>query len=70
MPTDCYVCGNPVTPGADGKVQLEGVSHVDSPKAWAWGPEVVHDDCGPELTTPLDNRIGVDHQTTWQRMIP
>ncbi|MCA1603463.1 MAG: hypothetical protein LC776_18085 [Acidobacteria bacterium] len=57
-----------VEPGDDGKVQIEGVSHVDTPKAWVWGPVVVHDPCRLDLKTPLDDKIGQEYMALWERM--
>ena len=62
MDFTCHVCHERVEAGRDGKVQLEGVSHVDTPKAWIWGPVVVHDHCRVQVKTPFDDQIG---WSTW-----
>ena len=68
MDMTCHVCHELVEPGGDGKVQIEGVAHVDTPKAWVWGPVVVHDPCRLNLKTPFDDKIGGEYMTLWERM--
>lgn len=68
MDVTCHVCHEQVEAGCDGKVQLEGVSHVDTPKAWVWGPVVVHDDCRLGLETPFDDKIGLEYMALSERM--
>lgn len=66
----CHVCHQHVEAGRDGKVQLEGVSHVGTPKAWVWGPVVVHDDCRVQVKTPFDDKIGLEYMALSERMTP
>jgi hypothetical protein len=70
MDFNCHVCHRLVAPGHDGKVQIEGISHIDTPKAWVWGPVVVHDNCRLDLKTPFDDKIGLIYMALWQRMTP
>jgi hypothetical protein len=70
MDLNCHVCHKPVVPGHDRKVQIEGISHVKTPKAWVWGPVIVHDDCRLRLTTPFDDEVGQDYMTLSERMTP
>lgn len=70
MDLSCHVCGEQVAPGDDGKVRLEGISHIDTPKAWVWGPVIVHDDCRLHLETPHDDKIGLDYMALSERMTP
>lgn len=64
------MCGEQVTPGNDGKIQLEGISHVNAPKAWVWGPVIVHDDRRLRLKTPFDDKIGLEYMALRERMTP
>ncbi len=66
----CHVCHEQVEPDDDGKVQVEGVSHVDMPKAWVWGPVVVHDQCRLRVKTPFDDRVGGEYMALWERVTP
>jgi hypothetical protein len=70
MDWNYHICHKPVVPGFDRMVQLEGISHVDTPKAWVWGPGIVHDDCRLRLTTPFDDKVGQDYMALSERMTP
>jgi hypothetical protein len=65
----CEVCGGRIEPDARGKIRLEGVTHESAPKAWVWGPVLVHEHCRLRLQTPYDDRVGIDgYIRTWQKM--
>jgi hypothetical protein len=70
MDLSCHVYGEQVAPGDDGKIRLEGIPHIDTPKAWVWGPVVIHDNCRLRLKTPFDDQLGEAYMALWERMMP
>jgi hypothetical protein len=64
----CEVCKKLVLPDARGKIRLEGVTQIGTPKAWVWGPVPVHEECRLHPHTPYDDQIGDGYISTWEMM--
>jgi hypothetical protein len=64
----CHVCNETITPDADGRIRVEGITEGANRKAWVWGPVTVHDACRLRLVTPYDDRLGNGYTATWETM--